>query len=374
MPARSAAGNLASSLSGVGRAANTVRSTTTTRPAPAPTVKYAAPAPRPTPPRTVTPAVTVRTTTDRNSSQFYGGGSSSSTYVNPIIQELIDQQAKYANTNPGRGSASSGVAERTLSGYAYNPVTTGGGSGYSSGGGSGYRSYGGGGGGGGGGYSSGGGGGGGGGGGAGGVSGGGFRIGELTEPLTGFAARYAPGTIGDVSENPGVIARDVLQSMGIDPNGPLGNRYSQLAGFYASQLIPILYGNTPIEQMPHHGDVVNRIAEFMQTSATPGGGVVNPRELLQLVLGEASKPTTGPQTMMSALFGGQTPGDQAGNMASMISDISNWAPNARFGQALRNWVGVQSENYLREALKANAPYSSPFATYLKSGPTGQLLT
>jgi hypothetical protein len=207
-------------------------------------------------------------------------------------------------------------------------------------------------------------GGGGGGGGAGGTSGGGFRIGELTEPLTGYAKRYLPATIDEVAQNPGVVGRDVLGDKGIG-EGPLANTMSRQMGFYGSQILPLLYGNMPIEKMPHYGDVVNRLAEFAQTQMTPGGAIVNPNEILQLVLTEAAKPATGPQTMMSALFGGQDASEQTQNMTGIINNLSNWTANPMFGQALRNWAGTQSEQYLQKALQANNPYTQGFAKHLQ---------
>jgi hypothetical protein len=207
-------------------------------------------------------------------------------------------------------------------------------------------------------------GGGGGGGGAGGTSGGGFRIGELTEPLTGYAKRYLPATIDEVAQNPGVVGRDVLGDLGIG-EGPLANTMSRQMGFYGSQILPLLYGNMPIEKMPHYGDVVNRLAEFAQTQMTPGGAIVNPNEILQLVLTEAAKPATGPQTMMSALFGGQDASEQTQNMTGIINNLSNWTANPMFGQALRNWAGTQSEMYLQKALQANNPYTQGFAKHLQ---------
>jgi hypothetical protein len=206
--------------------------------------------------------------------------------------------------------------------------------------------------------------GGGGGGGGGGTSGGGFRIGELTEPLTGYAKRYLPATIDEVAQNPGVVGRDVLGDMGIG-EGPLANTMSRQMGFYGSQILPLLYGNMPIEKMPHYGDVVNRLAEFAQTQMTPGGAIVNPNEILQLVLTEAAKPATGPQTMMSALFGGQDASEQTQNMTGIINNLSNWTANPMFGQALRNWAGTQSEQYLQKALQANNPYTQGFAKHLQ---------
>jgi hypothetical protein len=125
--------------------------------------------------------------------------------------------------------------------------------------------------------------------------------------------------------------------------------------------------------MPHAGDVVNRLAEFGQDQTRQGGSTVNVPELLKIVLGEASKGTGGQQTMMSALFGGQTASDQARNMSGIVGDISNWAPNPMFGQALRQWIAVQAEEFQRASAQANNPYRGGFGNYLSQGPTASII-
>lgn len=237
---------------------------------------------------------------------------------------------------------------------------TSGGGGYSSGGG-GYSS----GGGGGGGYSSGGGGG-----------GGGGAIGipapSVGEPLTGFAARYQPGGIQEVLNQPGVIARDVLESLGINSN-ELGNLYSNQASYFASQILPLLYGQDAIGSVPSAGGMVNRTAEYLQNLATPGGSVIDPMQLLQMVLAESRKPVAGQQSLLSSLFAGQTPMQQRQSMTDIVNDLSNWAPSPLMTQALRSWIARQGDEYARQALRANQPYQSPFGSFLSTGPNASIL-
>lgn len=216
-------------------------------------------------------------------------------------------------------------------------------------------------GGGGGGYSSGGGGWGGSGGGGG--TGAGIPASNVSEPLTGFAARYQPGGIQEVLDNPGVIARDVLDMLGINSDS-LGNLYSQNAQYFVSQILPLLYGQDAIGSMPTAGGMVNRTADYLQNLSTPGGATINPMEILRMVLAEASKPSTGPQTVLSGLFAGQTPGQQVSSMSRIGSNLSNWTPNEMMGQSLRNWIARQGEEYLRQSLRANQPYTNPFGSFL----------
>ena len=220
---------------------------------------------------------------------------------------------------------------------------------------------------GGGGYSSGGGGYGGGGGGAIGIP-----AASVGDPLTGFAARYQPGGIQEVLNQPGVIARDVLESLGINSN-ELGNLYSNQASYFVSQILPLLYGQDAIGSVPTAGGMVNRTAEYLQNLATPGGSVIDPMQLLQMVLAESQKPVAGQQSLLSSLFAGQTPMQQRQSMTDIVNDLSNWAPSPLMTQALRSWISRQGDEYARQALRANQPYQNPFGSFLSTGPNASIL-
>ena len=240
----------------------------------------------------------------------------------------------------------------------------GGGSGGYGGGGGGYGSYGGGGGGGygggyggyTGGYSSG--------GGGSTATVGGLPVGDITSPVTGWAKRYLPAMIPDILANPGTIGRDTIKDMGVGGEA-LQGRYGELSTFIASQLLPIMYAGTPIGKIPKGGDVVNKLNALLSDMATPGGGEIDPRKLLDTVLSEGSKSTKDKQTLGSSLFAGMSPAKQGETMQGLVNNISNWLANPYFAQALRNWASTQKDEYISAASSAKNTYKDPFATYLK---------
>ena len=278
----------------------------------------------------------------RNSSAYYGGTGNVTTYAPPVgggqASEFYRPQA---STGPATLAAQQAAAK--LQAAAASPVTSGGGGG-------------------GGGYSSGG----------GGYGGGGGAIGlppaSVSEPLTGFSSRYLPAAIPDVLQNPDVIASDVLETMGIDESGPLGALFGQNASYFVNQILPLLYAKDAIGSVPSGGGMVNRTAEYLKNAATPGGGVIDPMQVLRMVLAESQKTATTPgQTIGSSMFAGQTPAQQRSTMLSIVNDLANWAPNPRLAEALRNWAMSQGTEYVRQASQAASPYSSPFGTFLTSG-------
>jgi hypothetical protein len=175
----------------------------------------------------------------------------------------------------------------------------------------------------------------------------------VTSALEGWAARYLPGTAAEVLENPSIIGADTLADMGIDSE-QLQALFGDQAGYIANQLLPFLFADTPLGQTPSISSVINKIHEVLQNQATPGGQTFDIAKLLQLLFGQAAKPgDTSNPTLMSGMFAGLTPSEQASAMKSLISSASNWAATPFFGQAIRNWYDAMQTDYLRNALKVN---------------------
>ena len=190
-------------------------------------------------------------------------------------------------------------------------------------------------------------------------------VGDLTAPVTGWAARYLPATIPDVLANPGTIGRDTIKDLGIGGEA-LQGRFGELSTYIASQLLPIMYAGTSMGKIPKGGDVVNKLNALLTEMATPNGGEIDPMKLLDTVLGEGSKSTKDKQTLGSALFAGMSPAKQAETMQGLIANISNWLANPYFAQAMRNWASTQKDEYISAASSAKNTYKDPFATYLKA--------
>jgi hypothetical protein len=188
----------------------------------------------------------------------------------------------------------------------------------------------------------------------------------VSEALTGFAKRYLPASIQQVLDNPDVIARDVLDGMGFDEMGPLGNMMGQNAGYFVRQILPLLYSQDALGKVPTAGGMVNRTAEYLQNQATPGGSVIDPMQILEMVLAESQKPSTGTQTLGSSLFAGQTADQQRSAMMSIVDDLANWLPNARFATGLRNAAMSSGNEYLRQSSQAVNPYNNPFGKFLSN--------
>jgi hypothetical protein len=53
-------------------------------------------------------------------------------------------------------------------------------------------------------------------------------------------------------------------------------------------------------------------------------------------------------------------------MLSIINDLANWLPNARFATGLRNAAMSSGNEYVRQAAQAQNPYNSPFGTFLEN--------
>jgi hypothetical protein len=155
--------------------------------------------------------------------------------------------------------------------------------------------------------------------------------------------------------------------------GPLGNTVGRQAQFFASQILPLLFGGDPIGSVPTAGNMVNKVAEFSKNLTTPGGSVIDPMKILNIVLAEAQKTGQSEQTILSSLFNGQTMGDQRSTMSGIVNDLANWTPNPMYATALRNWVTTQGGEALRQASQAINPYTKPLGTFLTTGPNAGIL-
>lgn len=183
--------------------------------------------------------------------------------------------------------------------------------------------------------------------------------------MTGFAARYLPAAIQSVLDNPDVIGRDVLDTMGFQEDGPLGALVGQNLGFFVDQILPLLYFGDAIGKTPSAGGMVNRTADYARNLATPGGGLVDPMEILKLVLAEASKAPTAAQTIGSGLFAGQTPGQQRSSLVNIIDQLANWAPNPTFARSIRNVGSNLGTEFVRRASQAQSPYTAPIGQFYR---------
>lgn len=235
-----------------------------------------------------------------------------------------------------------------------------GGAGYDSSGGSGYDSgYGGGGYGGGGGGSYGGGGGyaDGGSGGSGGGSGGG-TIGDATDTMDGWAARYSAAGAQEVLANPAVIATDTLTELGLGGSG-MDALVGQQLTYMANQLLPFLYANTAVGETPNASDVINMLHDLAISMVSPSGQIIDVGTLMQRLLTKLD-----PNSIMGATFKGLTPGAQVSTAQNLLNGLSNFAPTAFMGNALRNYWATQGTDYLSQALRVTNPTTTPFNEFM----------
>jgi len=240
-----------------------------------------------------------------------------------------------------------------LNGVLANDVGSGG---YDSGGGGG---YGGGGGGSGGGYGGGGGGYGGGGGGGGiGGGGGGGTIGDATDSMNGWAARYSAAGAQEVLANPEVIALDTLAELGLAGSG-LETLVGQQLTYMANQLLPFLYANTPVGETPNASDVINMLHDLAVNMVSPNGDIVDVGTLLKRLLGKLD-----PNSIMGATFADLTPGEQVSTAQNLLNGLSNFAPTPFLGNALRNYWATQGTDFLSQALRVANPITTPFNEFL----------
>jgi hypothetical protein len=270
-------------------------------------------------------------------------------YMDDLMQDYLDTLGLLGSNpmDPDAAAMQNWLGDSTYVDTGYSD----GGYGYGGGGGYGYGGGGGGYGGGGGGYGSGGGGGGGG-------AGGGGTIGDATDTMDGWAARYTAAGAQEVLANPEVIAKDTLAELGLAGAGMEALVGQQLT-YMANQLLPFLYASTPVGQTPNASDVINMLHDLAVSMVGPDGQIIDIGTLMQRMLGKLD-----PNSLMGSTFAGLTPGEQVSTANNLMSGLSNFAPTAFLGNAVRNYWEQQGNDFLSQALRATNPLNQSYTEFM----------
>lgn len=184
-----------------------------------------------------------------------------------------------------------------------------------------------------------------------------------TDPVQGFAGRYPTGQLGQLFQQPGILAEDVLKSMGIGTNKQLIGNYGAVSQYapILAEIFTALSGNTGMEAG------VNTMADYMKNMATPGGRGLDSGELMRAILNPAAgsdfanlfgqtdqygNPLSASDVMsllkpyLQGAMSGDTPLHQQAMLARLQSDANNFNAQVARGQ---NPVGTNFLNYMAKS-------------------------
>jgi hypothetical protein len=186
--------------------------------------------------------------------------------------------------------------------------------------------------------------------------------GGTTDSVNGYLKQfgYTPMGLGQIYDNPSILANDVLGTRGIT-NAGMGNELAELFDMlYASQFVNNR-GDSATDN-----DTLNYVANAMQQAVTPGGQYVDPYKYMQTILGQSS----GDGNPLSSFLTGEnlTPDQQ---MSRVNQLIANGLPgmNSYAQQAYGGFLQNQQDQY-REGIVKGAPNSQSYFDFLQNSQLG----
>ena len=185
-----------------------------------------------------------------------------------------------------------------------------------------------------------------------------------TDPLTGFAGRYAPTELATLGADPTLLARDVLAARGMGNNiaarGTLGacaDDASNIADFFGM-------ARRPNEGMFSEEAWVNTMADILAQQMTVGGRTADPTEMVNMILNSGA---TGSLLGNSLRYGPDTKPlsaqDQMGVLMDQMAVATNgMRPAAQ--RAMMGYVGRLANDYVSSTLGGGNSRDADVIEYL----------
>jgi hypothetical protein len=114
-----------------------------------------------------------------------------------------------------------------------------------------------------------------------------------------------------------------------------------------------------VGETPNASDVINMLHDLAISMVSPSGQIIDVGTLMQRLLTKLD-----PNSIMGATFKGLTPGAQVSTAQNLLNGLSNFAPTAFMGNALRNYWATQGTDYLSQALRVTNPTTTPFNEFM----------
>jgi len=167
-----------------------------------------------------------------------------------------------------------------------------------------------------------------------------------TQPLTGFASQYNPGTLNSVIwDTPWAILPDVFQ--GINTAGP---GYQSLRDFGADPLtlFNIIAGVNSDLAGSGVGGYANWLANLYTQLGTPGGRAFNSRELLNNIF------NAGDGSALQNILNSGDVNTQVRTLYNLVREATNAGMNPLAARGYQSTIARQGDEYLNQAIKSPA--------------------
>lgn len=180
-----------------------------------------------------------------------------------------------------------------------------------------------------------------------------------TDPYTGFASQYQPGSLQNVIyDSPWAILPDVFGRDGSFTATP-GYQNLRDLGFDPLTLFNISQGAYNNMQNYNAGDYANWLAQMYGGYGTVGGRAFNSRELLGSIAGARDG-----SALRLAMDAGDT-GTQVRTLYNLGSEAYNAGMNPLAARAMQSGLAQAGDQYLNAALKSNANEGANAQTFDK---------
>ena len=148
-------------------------------------------------------------------------------------------------------------------------------------------------------------------------NGGAYSTGDVTDPFTGFAARYDPRFTQQLYSNPNLIYQDVMRSMGL----PVNNTILAESGDYAQNLRDLAgllaMAGAPQGSSQSEESLINTWAKLLQGGMGPGGNAVDYHGALNLLFNPGDRTSALSEYLLGA------PGDTTFGLNDQAQALGN---------------------------------------------------
>ena len=183
------------------------------------------------------------------------------------------------------------------------------------------------------------------------------------DPFTGFAGNFSPSGVGNIYQNPQILANQVLDSMGYGGNVALQAQLGDLA--QVAPAIAFLMNSSRGASAQGDEDLLNTAGAFLRTQGTQGGQGVDYQALLGQILGgnndlinsytsrdangnalSGADQSSAVKQLLSAALTNMNPFSQRATMGMIGSGLTDW--QGQLAQGLNPGAAGTAIDYLRK--------------------------
>jgi len=184
---------------------------------------------------------------------------------------------------------------------------------------------------------------------------------DLTEPYTGFASRYTPGSAEMLFGNPNIILKDVVRDMGLPGDGG-GYFMAQPYMNYGNALFALANGGNTDMANGANGTGINFLADYARNLLTPGGQAVQFNQGLDALQNAA------PGSMLDNLLNIAAPEDQVKNYSNLVNALTAASSHPLWARAMQSFLADRGTDFMSSMARGEA--QTNFGNYLgrRQGP------